>query len=183
MIIPLVLGAAVLFAVLRKRAGDADTAKADDAPEVPVETWNAAWGTRNEWDRRNPGARIDKPLAVDWSQYEPSFAAKIKAAFADMEAQGYDPYVFEGPRTQQRQAYLYGQGRPEFPTYGRAGNKVTWTLSASKHGAYPCRAVDVISRSKAWGNPAFFVAWGKAAKAQGLRWLGDIGDMPHVELA
>lgn len=181
MILPLVaVGVLVLF-VARKRS-DADTSQEDGVPEVPTTTWDAAWGTPNEWDRRNPQARVDKPLPFRWEDLDPTFATKVKAAFADLEAQGFDPYVFEGPRTQQRQAYLYGQGRKDFAVYGRDGNRVTWTLDASKHGTYPCRAVDVISKSTYWGNPAFFAAWGKAAQAQGLRWLGP-KDQPHAELA
>lgn len=182
MILPVLAVGVVLLALLRK-GRDADTARSDDAPEVAVSTWEAEWGTPNEWDRRYPGARVDKPLQVNASDFDPTFYAKLQAAFADMQAQGFDPYVFEGARTQQRQAYLYGQGRTTFKTYGRTGSKVTWTLDASKHGTYPCRAADVISKTTFWKDPAFFEAWGKAAKAQGLRWLGDIGDKPHVELA
>lgn len=181
MIVPLVLGGIVLYAVLRKRGGDTDTGSEDDAPNVPVTAWNSAWGTQNEWDKRYPNTPVNKPLSVDWAQFDPVFAGKVKAAFAELEAQGFDPFVFEGARTQQRQAYLYGQGRPDYTTYGRAGSKITWTLSASKHGTYPARAVDVISKSTYWKDPAFFAAWGKAAQAQGLRWLGPT-DQPHAEL-
>lgn len=181
MIVPVIAVGVVLLALLRKGRTDADTSKSDDTPEVPTVTWNDAWGKPNEWDRKHPSARVDKPLPVDWSEFDPTFAAKVRAAFADMERQGFDPYVFEGARTQQRQAYLYGQGRKDFPVYGRGGDQVTWTLDASKHGAYPARAVDVISKSTYWNDRKFFEAWGKAAKAQGLRWLGP-KDSPHAEL-
>lgn len=184
MIIPVVAVAAVVVLLFRRRAtADADTAREDGAPEADAVAWDDAWGKPNEWDRRYPDARVDKPLAVNMDDFDPTFRAKLEAAFAAMQAQGFDPYVFEGARTQKRQAYLYGQGRPTFATYGRDGNKVTWTLDASKHGAYPCRAADVISKTTYWSDPAFFTAWGKAAEAQGLRWLGSIGDKPHVELA
>lgn len=182
MILPVVAVAAVAVLLFRRRmASDADTSREDGAPEVTTTTWNPAWGTPNEWDKRNPEARVDKPLPFRWEDLDPTFASKVKAAFADLEAQGFDPYVFEGARTQQRQAYLYGQGRTDFTTYGRTGDRVTWTLDASKHGTYPCRAVDVISKSTYWGDPKFFAAWGKAAQAQGLRWLGP-KDQPHAEL-
>lgn len=181
MILPLVAVGVVLLYVVKRRQDDAHTQHEDGTPEVTTTTWNAAWGTPNEWDKRNPQARIDRPLPFRWEDLDPAFAVKVKAAFADLEAQGFDPYVFEGARTQQRQAYLYGQGRPTFAVYGRDGRAVTWTLDASKHGAYPARAVDVISKSTYWSDPKFFEAWGKAATAQGLRWLGP-KDQPHAEL-
>jgi hypothetical protein len=185
---PVLIGGGVLAYVFHKqKAGDAvtanetpDEAKAADAN---AREWLAEWKTPNEWDRRYPAAPAEKPLPVKWEDFDPEFARRLRAAFDTMEAQRFDPYVFEAARTQRRQAWLYGQGRPEFKGTGRTGNKVTWTLDASKHGAYPARAADVISRTTHWGDPRFFDAWGKAAQAQGLRWLGSIGDKPHVELA
>jgi len=184
---PVILGGVGLVYVLHKRKqGDAQTmheqpdeAKAADAN---AREWLPEWGTPNRWDALYPAAPADKPLAVKWDEFDPEFARRLRAAFDTMEAQRFDPYVFEAARTQRRQAWLYGQGRPEFRGTGRAGKKVTWTLDASKHGASPARAADVISRTTYWNDPRFFDAWGKAAEAQGLRWLGSIGDKPHVEL-
>lgn len=186
---PVIIGGAGLVYLLRKREG-VDVHTRDEVPDeataakASANEWNAAWGTPNEWDKRYPDARPDRPAPVNWSDFDPEFARRLRAAFDTMEAQSFDPFVYEGARTQRRQAYLYGQGRPTFATYGRAGKVVTRILDASKHGAYPVKAADVVSRTTWWNDPKFFEAWGKAAEAQGLRWLGNtsLGDKPHVEL-
>lgn len=149
-----------------------------------VPDWNTAWGTPNQWDTKYPTSDPSKPLTVDFDDFDPTFRAKLEAAIAAMEVQGFDPRVFEAARTQRRQAYLYGQGRTDFAGYGRTGSKVTWTLDSSYHGKYPARAADVISKAKGWSDSAFFEAWGAAVKAQGLTWGGDwkSRDMPHVQL-
>jgi hypothetical protein len=149
-----------------------------------VTDWKADYGTPNEWDRKYPTSDPKKPLTVNFDDFDPEFRAKLEAAIAAMELQGYDPRVFEAARTQRRQAYLYGQGRTTFPGYGREGSKVTWTLDSSYHGKFPARAADVISRSTGWSDPKFFTAWGAAAKAAGLTWGGDwkSKDLPHVQL-
>lgn len=185
---PLIIGGGALVYLMRKKGSGVDAHTSQEQPDEATATkaapeeWNTAWGTPNEWDRRYPTARVDRPIPVNWNDFDPEFARRLRAAFDTLEAQNFDPYVFEGPRSQRRQAYLWGQGRETFPVYGRKGSKVTWVLDASKHGTYPCRAADVISRTTYWNDPKFFEAWGKAAEAQGLRWLGSIGDRPHAEL-
>lgn len=184
---PVLIGGGLAVLVLaRKRKGDAAThAEQDDdmkATDTAQRAWDDVWGTPNEWDKRYPDARPDKVLPVNWDDFDPEFARRLRLAFAEMEGAGFDPYVHEAARTQRRQAWLYGQGRPSYPSTYHAGPVVTWTLNASNHGKYPARAADVISKTTYWGDPAFFKAWGKAVNNAGLRWLGDIGDMPHAEL-
>jgi peptidoglycan L-alanyl-D-glutamate endopeptidase CwlK len=148
-------------------------------------TWNPAWGTPNTWDAKYPGRDVTRPIPYDPAHLDPTFRAKLDATFAVLRSQGWDPKVFEGARSQQRQAWLWGEGRPEFPVYGRAGKYKTKTLDASSHGSDGARATDVISASTAWSNMDFFYALGAAAKAQGLTWGGDwpgIRDYTHVEL-
>lgn len=179
---PLLLLAAVGAVLLasRRKAHAAASGTAAGA----VTGWNPAWGTPNDWDARYPGADPSRPLPYDSALLDPVLRDRVAAMLLDLEGDGYDPRVFEGARTQQRQAWLYGSSRPSFAVYGRTGPKLTGTLTASNHGAYPARAVDVISRSRGWEWPEFYVALGAAAKRQGLTWGGDWAwrDLVHVEL-
>lgn len=192
---PIALVAAVVAVfALRRRAAHGTTV----APEASASggssssssssdavTWNQAWGTPNAWDAKYPGADPSRPIPYNPADLDPTFRGKLEATFDTMRALGHDPKVFEGARSQHRQAWLYGQGRLDFPVYGRTGAKVTYILDASNHGRSPVTSVDVISASQGWKNQAFFDALGPAAKAQGLRWGGDwkMRDYPHLELA
>ena len=190
LVIALALGAVLLH---RRRASSGDAASTSQAGATSSSssssssddvTWRTEWGTPNEWDARYPSLDPSRPVPYDPSHLDPAFRAKLDTAFEQLRAQGYDPRVFEGARTQRRQAWLYGQGRTSFPVYGRTGTQVTWTLQASNHGTYPARGVDVISASTGWSNMDFFRALGVAVKAQGLNWGGDwrVRDYPHVEV-
>lgn len=185
----LIAAAAIAWAMWKRREGDVDTS--NESPPHPDTssqdgTWNTAWGTPNEYDRRYPDARVDRPVPVDFNDFDPTFRAKLETAFAAMQARGFDPIVFEGGRSQRRQAYLYGKGRPTFPGYGRAeGPIVTQILTAGKHGTYPGKAADVISKAHGWSSKEFYAAWGEEAKRAGLTWGGSwktLVDMPHVEV-
>lgn len=189
---PVVILAVLAGAVLlgrRRRQGDVDTEN-ESAPEPETAmqdgSWNTAWGTPNEYDRRYPQAVVERPVPVSWDDFDPVFRTKLTAAFRAMEARGFDPVVFEAGRSQRRQAYLYGKGRPSFPGYGSTkGPIVTQILTAGKHGQYPAKAADVISRKSGWSDKAFYAAWGEEAKKAGLTWGGDwktLVDMPHVEV-
>lgn len=195
--VPLVLLVAVGAVLLTRRkqadgaappasnAGASGTGTASSSSSGQGVTWNAAWGTPNAWDAKYPAADPSRPIPYDPSDLDPTFRAKLDATFEAMRALGYDPKVFEGARTQHRQAWIYGESRPDFPVYGRPGKSHTKTLSASSHGTYPARAVDVISASKGWSNQAFFDAMGPIAEAQGLRWGGrwpTLRDYTHLEL-
>lgn len=195
--VPLVLLVAVGAVLLTRRkqangaaspasdAGASSTGTASSSSSGQGVTWDTAWGTPNAWDAKYPAADPSRPIPYDPVDLDPTFRAKLEATFETMRGMGYDPRVFEGARSQHRQAWLYGQGRPDFPVYGRTGSKVTYILDASNHGRSPVTAVDVISTSQGWKNQAFFDALGPAAKAQGLRWGGDwksLRDYPHLEL-
>lgn len=171
--------AAVLLASRRKA-----NAAAASAAAGPVTGWNPAWGTPNDWDARYPGADPSRPIPYDAANLDPVLRDKVAAVFLELEQAGYDPRVFEGARTQHRQAWLYGSGRPTFAVYGREGPWRTGTLNASNHGSNPVRAVDIISRSRGWEWPEFYVALGAAAKRQDLTWGGDWPkrDLVHCEL-
>lgn len=169
---------AVLFASRRK----ANPTATDSA--AGAVSWNPAWGTPNDWDRRYPSSDPTRPVPYDAANLDPLLRDKVAAIFLELEQAGFDPRVFEGARSQHRQAWLYGSSRPDFAVYGRAGRWLTGTLNASNHGANPVRAVDIISRSRGWEWPEFYVALGAAAKRQGLTWGGDWPkrDSVHVEL-
>lgn len=179
---PLVIMAALGALLLTRRRASNDSPPA--TASVPVTGWNPAWGTPNDWDARYPGSDPSRPIPYDAANLDPVLRDKVAAIFLELEQLGYDPRVFEGARTQHRQAWLYGSSRLDFPVYGRAGRWLTGTLSASNHGANPVRAVDIISRSRGWEWPEFYVALGAAAKRQGLTWGGDWPkrDSVHVEL-
>ena len=196
-LLPLALAAAVVGVVLARRRNKTDAsssgsarASGADAATTPAvsaaaaSSWLPEWGTPNEWDKRYPSADPTRPLPYTPTDLDPAFSAKLELAFDELRAAGWDPKVFEGGRSQRRQAWLYGQGRPEFAGTGRSGKQVTWILSASNHGTFPGEAVDVISASKGWQNMDFFYALGAAVKKQGLNWGGDwqkARDYPHVE--
>lgn len=188
---PVVLLAVLAGAVLlgRRRRGDVDTEnESEPAPTtgLAMGKWNPAWGTPNEYDRRYPDAKVERPVPVSWDDFDPTFRAKLTAAFDAMAKRGFDPVVYEAGRSQRRQAYLYGKGRASFPDYGDGSARiVTQILTAGKHGAYPTKAADVISRKAGWSDKTFYAAWGEEAKRAGLTWGGDwktLVDMPHVEI-
>ena len=64
---------------------------------------------------------------------------------ADAAADGITLTIAETTRDQDRQAYLYGQGRG-----GNPGNVVTWTLDSDHAGG---RALDLWSKSEDQGGP------------------------------
>jgi hypothetical protein len=112
------------------------------------------------------------------SELAPAFRAAVEAALAECHARGLDAFVFEARRTNERQAWLYQQGRT------RGGVIVTQAQSSlySWHG-YGL-AVDVISRSKEWDAPE---SWWDAVAAiferhgctAGRRWKSP--DSPHMQ--
>lgn len=101
------------------------------------------------------------------------FHAALDRLMGLMRSNGYDPVIFEGLRTEERQKWLYGVGR----THSKNRKPVTWTLK-SKH--LKGMAADVISKKRLWNWPAFYVALKKNAAACGLRTLKSEGC--HVEM-
>jgi hypothetical protein len=91
---------------------------------------------------------------------KPEFARKVKAVILDLQSHGLDPVVFESARSQERQDWLYAQGRT------RPGSIVTWTHH-SRH--ILGEAADVISQLRGWDCPHFYELLKSSALAHGLR--------------
>lgn len=129
--------------------------------------------------------KLDKPTSRSLEDLVPDVRAKVEAVIADLKAQGYEPYVYETKRSEERAAHLKTKG------VSKLGSK-------SKH--VPGRAADIVDGRKTsagqrvwWGAGSdeadtmakdFFAALGGAAKRAGLTWGGDwtgFYDPAHVE--
>ena len=119
------------------------------------------------------------PMDRDMGKLAPSFRLRIEAVVADLEAEGFTPWVVECVRTAERQAWLYAQGRT------RPGSIVTKapTHVSSWHGHG--LAVDIIDRVKHWGaTQAFWQSLGAACGRHGVTWGGNwksFPDRPHCQ--
>lgn len=96
----------------------------------------------------------------------PAFAARLAVLFRRMRARGFDPMLFEGWRSPARAAALAAKGTGKL-------------ISTHTAGA----GADIVSASKLWSDPAFFVALGQEAEAIGLSWGGRFhdADLNHVQ--
>lgn len=81
----------------------------------------------------------------------PSFRARVELLLARLTARGFDPVVFETLRSQARAAML-----------GKTGPGIADSIHC--YGA----ACDIISKSRAWQWPEFYVAMRDEAEALGL---------------
>ncbi len=100
------------------------------------------------------------------------FMAKCKAA-------GLNVLITETYRSQDRQYYLYAQGRT------RTGAKVTWTHN-SRHTSR--RAWDICQniKGKEYSDISFFAKAGQIAASLGITWGGtwtSSPDRPHFEIS
>lgn len=121
----------------------------------------------------------------DLSLLAPKFRAAVEAAIADCAAKGFPVKVAEALRSQERQAWLYAQGRT------RSGPRVTNapTNLTSWHG-YGL-AVDVIHETLGYephgkngaANEAWFEGVGHIFEKHGLAWGGRWShpDTPHMQ--
>lgn len=94
---------------------------------------------------------LEPPRDATLNGLVPYVRERVEKILAAMTAQGYDPVVFEGKRSIERQRWLYGIGR----THSKKRRPVTWTLN-SLH--LVGKAVDIISKKHGWSNEAFYVA-------------------------
>ena len=96
----------------------------------------------------------------------PSFRKKVDLLLAAMVEAGFDPIPFDTFRTAEEAA-----------ANARIGKGIV--NSMHEYGA----AVDIISGSKGWNHPKFFIELGKQAEALGLTWGGRFTrvDKPHVQ--
>lgn len=109
----------------------------------------------------------------DLDAVAPALRARVERVIDRMKQEyGHDVTVVESARSQERQDWLYAQGRT------RSGPVVTWTRdSAHTRG----EAVDVIIDGT-WDNPDGFARLQRIAREEGLRTLG-MKDPGHLELA
>lgn len=127
-----------------------------------------------------PPPPAEPPRHVSLDELAPKFRAKILLVLAELRERGFDPFVFEALRSQDRQEWLHGFGRQW--TDGRANGGTVTALMIGWH-LYGT-AVDIIDAKKGWDNAAFFNALGEAGERQGLVWGGRwrSRDAPHLQL-
>lgn len=110
---------------------------------------------------------------TDSDTLNPEFRARLGRVIARMQTEfGHDVQMVEGFRPQQRQDYLYEQGRTT------PGAVVTWTRS-SRHTLGLAADLQI---DGSYGNPAAYRQLARVAAQEGLRTLGP-RDPGHVELA
>jgi len=99
-----------------------------------------------------------------------------KLFMAVCKSKGINIFITETYRSQDRQNYLYAQGRT------REGNIVTWTHS-SRHTSR--RAWDIACNGNTLYDKAIIKKAGAVAAELGITWGGtwDTPDMPHFEIA
>lgn len=122
---------------------------------------------------KTAGASGDVTVASkDLNAIAPELQSKVQRVVERMKNEyGHDVSVVETTRSQERQDWLYEQGRT------RDGNVVTWTRdSAHTRG----EAVDVIIDGS-YNNPEGFARLQRIAREEGLRTLGP-RDPGHLEL-
>ena len=97
---------------------------------------------------------------------------------SECKAQGLNVLITETYRSQERQNYLYSQGRT------RSGKVVTWTKN-SRHTSR--RAWDICKNVKGeeYSDAEFFKKCGEIAKRLGITWGGSWStpDTPHFEIS
>ena len=114
----------------------------------------------------------------DIGELTPEAKRACNLFMAECERQGLNVLITETYRSQERQDYLYAQGRT------RAGKKVTWTKS-SRHTSR--RAWDICKNVKGaeYSDAGFFKKCGEIARSFNITWGGDwkTPDTPHFEIA
>lgn len=119
---------------------------------------------------------------ADIEALQPVFRAKVETLLARMQADGFDPMIWETYRTPARAKLLSDRGTGIAP---RADGSIP--IGMHQLGL----AVDIVSSTRKWSpKPAFWTALGAEAKALGLTWgglwrnpkTGKLGwDKPHVQ--
>lgn len=119
-----------------------------------------------------------KSAIRDVSELTPNAQKACNLFLERCKSCGLEVLITETYRSQERQNYLYAQGRTT------AGKKVTWTKS-SRHTSR--RAWDICKNIKGeeYSDISFFEACGFIAKELGITWGGvwSTPDMPHFEIS
>lgn len=141
------------------------------APGAPAAGNGATAGPSNI--ERRPEAPVD-PRRVErgMERLDPEFRSRLTRVVERMRAEhGHEVKVVETLRPQERQDFLYEQGRT------RSGPVVTWTRSSNHTRG---RAADVMIDGT-YNNPKGYARLAEVAVEEGLRTLGP-KDPGHVEL-
>lgn len=113
----------------------------------------------------------------DINELTPAAQQACKLFLERCAEKGLKVRITETYRSQERQNYLYEQGRT------RPRNKVTWTKN-SRHTSR--RAWDICQnvKGKEYADSGFFKACGQIAKELGITWGGTWkqADTPHFEI-
>ena len=113
----------------------------------------------------------------DISELTPAAQTACRLFLDKCKAAGLNVRITETYRSQERQNYLYEQGR------SRKGNIVTWTKN-SRHTSR--RAWDICKdvKGQEYSDSGFFKACGDIAKSLGITWGGTWkqADTPHFEI-
>lgn len=113
----------------------------------------------------------------DISELTPNAQKACNLFMAECKRQGLNVLITETYRSQERQNYLYEQGRT------RKGNVVTWTKN-SRHTSR--RAWDICKNVKGqeYSDASFFKKCGEIAKKFNITWGGTwkTPDTPHFEI-
>lgn len=113
----------------------------------------------------------------DISELTPAAQTACRLFMERCAKAGYDIFITETYRSQERQDYLYTLGRV------RSGNIVTWTHN-SRHTSR--RAWDIACRGGDLYNAAVLAGCGRVAAELGITWGGtwkSSPDMPHFEVS
>ena len=96
---------------------------------------------------------------------------------SECKKQGLDVCITETYRSQERQNYLYEQGR------SRSGNIVTWTKN-SRHTSRMAWDICKNVKGAEYSDSSFFKKCGDIAKGLGITWGGNWKqvDTPHFEI-
>lgn len=139
----------------------------------------------------------EPPRVSDVSELRNSTFRLYRLWVWSCRAVGIEPAVIETIRTPERQEWLYGSGRPDYPEYGRPGPILTSaTAENGRHVAssgqgrawdfWFLRPAHVLPEHYAgwvWSDEAPWAAAGSIGAALGLVWGGSwqSRDLGHLE--
>lgn len=136
-----------------------------------------------------PKPPTEVPVHRALTDLAPQFAEAVGRVCADLTAWGFDPWVFETLRTDERQRFLHGFGR----RYDDGRGVVTHSETSADTWHGFGLAADIISRSMHWNaSPWFWETLGLSARRHGLVWGADwnnngrtdderFADRPHIQ--